>query len=163
MKRQPDPLPDESSTGSSTKRLCASDCDPFAAHGGCTAEFAFPRSARLLTGADYRQVFEQNKRYSDKYWTILVRRGLCGPARLGLAIAKKRARRAVDRNKLKRIVREAFRHRRFTLAGLDLVVMNRDAATVAPVSDLRLSMDRLLMKISHLADTRRQILESTVR
>lgn len=54
-----------------------------------------------------------------------------GGARLGLAISKKQARRAVDRNRLKRLVREAFRLNRAQLNGLDLVVMARQAAVEA--------------------------------
>ena len=107
----------------------------------------FPRSARLLTAGDYSQVFKQNKRYSDNYWTILVRRDESRPTRLGLAIAKKRAKRAVDRNKLKRVVREAFRYQQSTLAGLEMVVMNRDAATKASTAELRVSIDALFVKM----------------
>ena len=109
---------------------------------------SFPRAARLLTGSDYSQVFKQNKRYSDKYWTILVKRNDTGLSRLGLAIAKKRAKRAVDRNRIKRVAREAFRHQRSSLSGLELVVMNRDAATGASAQELRLSIDRLLGKMT---------------
>ncbi|MGQ7846655.1 ribonuclease P protein component [Granulosicoccus sp. 3-233] len=112
---------------------------------------SFPRSARLLTGADYSQVFKQNKRYSDKYWTILVRRNESGLSRLGLAIAKKRAKRAVDRNRIKRVAREAFREQRPSLSGLELVVMNRDAACHASARDLRDAIDRLLSKMARTA------------
>lgn len=108
---------------------------------------SFPRSARLLTGKDYSQVFKQNKRYSDNYWTILAKRNDSGISRLGLAIAKKRAKRAVDRNRIKRIARDAFRNQRKSLTGLELVVMNRDAATTASKKDLRDSIDRLLNKM----------------
>ncbi len=107
----------------------------------------FPRSTRLLTAGDYSQVFKQNKRYSDNYWTILVRRDDSRPTRLGLAIAKKRAKRAVDRNKLKRVAREAFRYQQSTLAGLEMVVMNRDAATKASTAELRASIDALFVKM----------------
>ena len=48
--------------------------------------------------------------------------GLNG-ARLGLAIAKKCARRAVDRNRLKRLVRESFRAHVQSLPGVDIVVL----------------------------------------
>ncbi len=43
-------------------------------------------------------------------------------ARLGLIIAKRLARRAVQRNLLKRLAREAFRHARPTLPVYDLVL-----------------------------------------
>src|SRR5690606_36327743 len=42
-------------------------------------------------------------------------------ARLGLIIAKRFAAKAVTRNTIKRIIREAFRHRRHALAARDLV------------------------------------------
>src|SRR5690606_12677704 len=45
--------------------------------------------------------------------------------RLGLVIAKKNVRRAVDRNKVKRIARESFRHHRAELDNLDIVVLAR--------------------------------------
>ncbi len=44
-------------------------------------------------------------------------------ARLGLAVAKKHVRRAVDRNRIKRLVRESFRQHQPQLKGLDLVVL----------------------------------------
>lgn len=47
---------------------------------------------------------------------------------LGLAIAKKQIRRAVDRNRLKRLIRESFRHHKAELQGYDIVVMARTKA-----------------------------------
>jgi len=49
-------------------------------------------------------------------------------ARLGLAISRKNCRLAVERNRLKRIIRESFRTHRAALGGLDIVVMNRQGA-----------------------------------
>lgn len=112
----------------------------------------FPRSARLLTGKDYGLVFRRNRRYTDRYWTILVTCTSSSDARLGLAIAKKRAKRAVDRNRLKRIAREAFRHHRSSLPGHQLVVMNRDAAATAEPAALRQAMDRLLSTMARHAE-----------
>jgi ribonuclease P protein component len=109
--------------------------------------YAFPRSARLLTAADYACVFKKNQRFSDHYWTILVHTDKRIPSKLGLAIAKKRAKRAVDRNKIKRIARESFRTHQHQFIGLQLVVMNRDAATSESTSQLRQSMDSLCRKI----------------
>ena len=43
-------------------------------------------------------------------------------ARLGLVVGKKQLKRAVDRNRLKRIVRDLFRRRRADLPAYDLVV-----------------------------------------
>lgn len=107
----------------------------------------FTRAHRLLTAADYSCVFKQSKRVSDRYWTILVHSSELEQPKLGLAIAKKRAKRAVDRNRLKRVVRETFRGRANVLLGKQLVVMNRDDAVKADNRSLRASLEQLLERI----------------
>ena len=59
---------------------------------------------------------------------MLCRANEGGAARLGLAISKKNCRAATGRNRLKRIVREAFRLNQAELAGLDIVVINQPSA-----------------------------------
>jgi len=67
-------------------------------------------------------------------------------ARLGLAIAKKQVSRAVDRNRIKRVVRESFRT--LQLQEHDFVVLARRDTVVATNAQLFLSLkhhwDRLL-------------------
>jgi len=112
--------------------------------------FAFPRDARLLNGRAYDAVFGDNRRIADRFWTVLVHRvpsDTDEAARLGLAVAKKRARRAVDRNRIKRVARESFRHARGELAGRHVVVMNRDAATTASAAELRAGLDALWSRL----------------
>lgn len=57
--------------------------------------------------------------------------GLTPGARLGLAISKKVARRAVDRNRIKRLIRESFRSIRCQLPPNDIVVLARSATSAA--------------------------------
>ena len=97
----------------------------------------FNRHVRLLKPDEYSRVFKKPIRSSDRYLTILViarvesdakkvspePMGLQQSARLGLAISKKNAKRAVDRNRIKRLIRESFRQNREKLPGIDLVVM----------------------------------------
>lgn len=110
---------------------------------------SFPRHARLLNGKAYAAVFKKNKRFGDRFWTVLVHRREAsdGVGRLGLAVAKKRAKRAVDRNRIKRVAREQFRANRQMLAGVDLVVMNRDPACSASAKQLGDSMHVLIERI----------------
>lgn len=63
---------------------------------------------------------------------MLYRQNGLSDARLGLAISKKCARRAVDRNRLKRIVRESFRRHRQLIPGVDVVVLCARGATTIP-------------------------------
>lgn len=90
--------------------------------------FSFGRPQRLLDKAAYDRVFANARRSRDRFFTILYRSNQKKTARLGLAIAKKNCRKAVARNRLKRIIRESFREHRAALAGIDFVVLNnRDA------------------------------------
>lgn len=98
--------------------------------------FSFPRSARLLETPQFNWVFSAPRRSTDDYFTVLGRppqTELASPdsARLGLAIAKRCAPRAVARNRIKRVIRESFRYARDTLKPVDLVVLCRPAAVGA--------------------------------
>lgn len=110
--------------------------------------FAFPRQARLLDGAGYASVFKRNRRLANRHWTLLACSRQGQPARLGLAIAKKRARHATVRNRLKRVARESFRCRQAGLEGLDIVVMNNAPAAAANKAELRRSLDTLWQQLA---------------
>ncbi len=62
-------------------------------------------------------------------------------ARLGLAISRKAARHAVDRNRIKRIVRDSFRHQTQHLGGLDIVVLGRRGVDELTNSALRQTLE----------------------
>lgn len=85
-------------------------------------------------------------RSSNRYFVVLAAPGVSTLARLGLAVAKKNARRAVDRNRLKRLVREIFRQRRDSLGAVDFVVMTRASAVDASNASLREDLGKLLTK-----------------
>ena len=70
---------------------------------------SLPKHAKLLKAADYNHVFDKPSRSSDRYFTVLARPNKLLNARLGMAFSKKRVKRAVARNRLKRISRESFR------------------------------------------------------
>ncbi|MFO7602617.1 MAG: ribonuclease P protein component [Gammaproteobacteria bacterium] len=85
----------------------------------------------MVQAVDFERVFAKPARRTDKYFTILY---LCNDgdvARLGLAISKKRARRAVDRNRIKRLVRESFRQHQDELQGCDFIVLAQNATASA--------------------------------
>ncbi len=83
----------------------------------------FDKGVRLCSAGDYRHVFQRPVRRKNRLLSLLVRRNRVGQARLGLAVSKKSLPRAVDRNRVKRLVRETFRTERANLDPVDMVVM----------------------------------------
>ncbi len=114
-----------------------------------TAGYGLARNRRLTESSQYRRVFSDNFRVSDQYWTLLVSPKSPSEegARLGLAIAKKSIGHAVDRNHLKRLLRESFRLNRSKLGSVDIVVMARRDCAVADNQILQASLRRLWKKV----------------
>ena len=112
---------------------------------------AFTRQHRLLTGRDYQAVFDQpSLKVANAAFLLLVRENHQALPRLGLVIGRKRARRAVDRARIKRRAREQFRARQQELAGLDIILLLRgnqqNPAGEELTSQLAKLFDKLLAK-----------------
>lgn len=89
-------------------------------------DHGFETEFRLLTSAQFKIVFDgATRKTSGACVLLLARPNELGHPRLGLVIAKKSVRRAVDRNRVKRIARESFRLNKSKLGTLDIVVLAR--------------------------------------
>ena len=109
----------------------------------------FRRSARVRTRAEYSSVFDGARRVSDPLMTLHWLKADT-PARLGLAVSRKVDVRAVGRNRIKRVLRDAMRHLRSEMAGGDFVVVARSAAKVAENPQIREAFERLLRRAGAL-------------
>lgn len=110
----------------------------------------FSPDQRLHTPAEFGRVFAEPARASDRYFTVLARSTGGTRARLGLTVARRAAKRAVDRNKIKRLARESFRHQT-GLPPWDFVVLARPGADRAERRLLRASLDRHFEQLSKAA------------
>ena len=108
----------------------------------------FSVQVRLREPAEFKRVFSKAERSSDKYFTVLAIVNELDHPRLGLAIAKKNIRRAVDRNKIKRSARESFRLQQHDINNIDLVVMARREAAIANSKTLQASLDKHWLKLT---------------
>ncbi len=114
--------------------------------------YTFPRNVRLLSSRDFQAVFRDNSsRLSDQNWTLLARQNTFDYARLGMAISKRVLNRAVDRNRIKRIVRESFRGHQIDLCGLDVVVMCKGDVKQVENMELFDSLNGLWMQVKNSA------------
>ena len=94
--------------------------------GSNSADASFGKSSRLLNAADYSQVFDGcEARASHKHLLLLARKNDGPGHRLGLVIAKKNVRLAVQRNRVKRIAREFFRQLPEGDPPMDVVLLAR--------------------------------------
>lgn len=72
--------------------------------------------------ADFERLLRHGSRCNVEGFTFYVERRDRGSARLGILISRRHARRATDRNRIKRCVREAFRLEYPSLGSVDLLV-----------------------------------------
>ena len=115
---------------------------------------SFGKSLRLLTSSDFQAVFDDAPfRASHKHFLILARPHRSGNSalpRLGLVIAKKNIRLAVQRNRMKRLIRESFRQQQHSLADIEAVVIARrgmdDLDNLQLLKQLRQQWQRIAKK-----------------
>lgn len=90
-------------------------------------DYCFPRQVRLLNAGDYQSVFNDTsaKAFAGEFLLLAHKRN-DDQVRLGLIVSKKTDKTAVGRNRIKRLVRESFRHHKTPLVGLDIVFLARN-------------------------------------
>lgn len=110
-----------------------------------------PRAARLRLAADFAALRQARGRIRGQFFMLRYDANDVNAARLGLAVSRKVSLRAVERNRIKRAVRERFRHARERMPALDiLVIAHRDAAG-QPSAALRADLDHLWPRLKPLA------------
>lgn len=87
-------------------------------------DMSFPAPVRLKTPAEFNLVFADKASAGNGWLVVYARRNALGFSRLGLVVGRRKVGNAVQRNRWKRRIREAFRLSRASLpVGFDLVVL----------------------------------------
>lgn len=86
----------------------------------------FSRDKRLLVPKQFKAVFDSpTAKVPGKHLLILATDNQLDHPRLGLVIGKKSVKLSVQRNRIKRVIRDSFRHHQASLCGWDIVIVAR--------------------------------------
>jgi ribonuclease P protein component len=108
------------------------------------ARFMLPREHRLTDRRDFQRVFHHGQSFANRYLVIYyLKNRNSGTFRVGFSVSKKVGK-AVVRNRVKRLLREAFRLQSGQIREpYDLVVIARPSAA-------ELEFDRMMQNVQHL-------------
>jgi len=114
------------------------------------ARLTLPSQRRLRRKSDFDAAYARGKRLCNAFFAVTVRRNdpdaANGP-RLGLAVAVRTAGSSVERNRIRRVIRESFRVHQRELPPVDIVVSARNRARDAPGPELRAALAELWNRV----------------
>lgn len=114
--------------------------------------YSFGHQVRLRTPKDYQGVFNHTlfKVHQPSFLILASLSSDRDLSRVGLVVAKKKVRRAHERNRVKRISRESFRLNQHTLLGLDIVVMPKIGIDQVSNADVQQQLNMAWTKLRRL-------------
>ena len=110
--------------------------------------FGLPKEARLAKRAEFLRVYEHGFRIEGRFMTVFILPNASGLQRVGITATKKAIGKAHDRNRAKRLLREAFR---LSKAELDEIEQKYDWVLNARRSILRVKLDKPLAEFREIA------------
>jgi ribonuclease P protein component len=113
-------------------------------------QFCLPRAARLLKPGDFAALRGNSKRVSARHFLAEFSPTEQPTCRLGQAVSRRVSKRAVDRNRIKRVVRDSYRHVRGDLPSIDILLIARSSAVQQTNAVLRDDLARLWQKFAAL-------------
>jgi len=120
----------------------------------------FTKKAKLIKTDEFSSVFNFRKRISAKFLALHYQPNQIGHARLGLVVGKKVARRAVDRNYMRRVLREFFRMQQHEINHFDLVIRVQKKFEKEDFIQIKQEFDTLVAKINQRTQMGRQLSSS---
>jgi ribonuclease P protein component len=105
------------------------------------------KEQRLIQASLFGEAFAQKRNFVGRFMVLWLRTGQDAALRLGVVTSKKVSNRAVDRNLVRRRLREIFRQHRAELSGpFDLVIIARQNLLAASYADVEREFIRLAGK-----------------
>ncbi len=86
-------------------------------------KYIFPSFFRLKNKQQLKKIFHDAERLSSNYFTMFFKANNLGHPRLAIIITKRSVRDAVDRNRLRRVIKESFRLHQHMISGYDVLII----------------------------------------
>ncbi|HCQ9970282.1 TPA: ribonuclease P protein component [Acinetobacter baumannii] len=117
------------------------------------ALYSFSTDLRIRCAADYKSVFDGALfKVHQPHFLFLAKLTEQPNSRLGIVVAKKKVRRAHERNRIKRLARESFRlHQPNFGSDIDVVVMPKVGIETITNAELYQQLDFAWQKLQRLA------------
>lgn len=93
-----------------------------------TKTFEFLSKQHIRHASEFDTVFKRGKRVASGCFVLCYLMMEHDYPRLGMVISKRNCALAVNRNRIKRIIREQFRLKQHALPGIDLVVFQKSSS-----------------------------------
>ena len=111
------------------------------------ASFRFTKQAKIVKTDDFSSVFNLRKRISQQHLVMRYRINDKSIPRLGLIVSKKTAKVAVQRNYMRRVLRELFRLNQHHLPTMDLIVQIQKAFGKSEFINIKKEFENLIQKL----------------
>lgn len=109
---------------------------------------SFTKEQRLLKPAHFEYVFQDATPAASPQITVLARHNNTNTApRLGITIPKKKVKLAVQRNRIKRVIRESFRNYSDKLPNVDIIVIGKTGIGDLQNSEITILLEKQWRKI----------------
>ena len=112
------------------------------------ASFRLARQAKIVKTDDFSSVFNLRKRIASQHLVMRYRLNEANMPRLGLIVSKKTAKLAVQRNYMRRVLRDLFRLNQQQLPIIDLVIQVQKPFKKPEFTLIKQEFEILLLKLS---------------
>lgn len=105
---------------------------------------SFPKELKIRKKSEYEEIFGKSRRLSTEHFNILCAPNSLGFARVGFVISKKMVPGAVDRNRVKRVLREFFRLNKSLFGSTDVVFIAKKGSETLDYSLAKKEIEEII-------------------
>ena len=109
--------------------------------------FSLPAHKRLRSKPEFDSVFESRNKFYGDHFLVYYRYNGCSHSRIGLIVAKRNVRLAVERNRVRRLLKEHFRQQPPALRSTDVVFIAKKGINTIENKELSQCIQILLKRI----------------